>query len=110
MKEMLFALLHIDGWSEFAWVVTGLAAQMAFASRFLVQWIASERAGRSHIPIAFWYLSIVGGTLLLAYALYRRDVVFILGQSTGLIVYLRNLVLIHREARQPVPLADPPAG
>lgn len=109
MKEILFGLLQLDDWTEFAWVALGLAAQAAFASRFLVQWIASERAGRSHIPVAFWYLSIAGGTLLLAYALYRRDIVFVLGQSSGLIVYARNLVLIHREARQPAALADPPA-
>jgi hypothetical protein len=64
--------------------------------RFIVQWIASERAGRSYVPVAFWYLSILGGSMLLSYAIYRQDVVFILGQSMGLIVYVRNLVLIRR--------------
>ena len=76
-----------------------LTAQAAFASRFIVQWIASERAQRSYVPVAFWYLSILGGTLLLTYAIYRVDPVFIFGQATGLIVYTRNLVLINRAKR-----------
>lgn len=77
----------------------GFAAQALFASRFIIQWIASERQGRSVIPIHFWYLSVGGGMLLLVYAIWRKDPVFILGQSTGLFVYLRNLYFIHREKR-----------
>lgn len=100
MKETVFQLLAIDGWTEFWWVVLGLTAQLAFTARFIVQWLASERAGKSYVPVAFWYLSITGGTMLLAYAIYRQDIVFILGQAMGLVVYVRNLVLIHREARQ----------
>jgi lipid-A-disaccharide synthase-like uncharacterized protein len=96
MTEAIFNFLSIDGWVEFWWVVLGLTAQLAFSMRFIVQWIASERAGRSYVPVAFWYLSILGGTMLLSYAIYRQDVVFILGQSMGLIVYLRNLALIRR--------------
>jgi lipid-A-disaccharide synthase-like uncharacterized protein len=96
MTDTIFAFLSIDSWAEFWWVVLGLTAQLAFSMRFIVQWIASERAGRSFVPVAFWYLSIVGGTMLLSYAIYRQDVVFILGQSMGLIVYVRNLVLIRR--------------
>ncbi|MBK1635793.1 lipid-A-disaccharide synthase N-terminal domain-containing protein [Rhodovulum adriaticum] len=99
MQESLFSFLSIDSWTEFWWVVLGLTAQLTFGARFLVQWIASERAGRSYVPVAFWYLSILGGAILFAYALYRQDVVFIIGQSTGLIVYTRNLMLIRREAR-----------
>jgi lipid-A-disaccharide synthase-like uncharacterized protein len=75
----------------------GLGGQMAFTARFLVQWIASEKAGRSTVPVAFWYFSIVGGTVLLSYAIYRGDPVFILGQSMGVIIYSRNLWLIRRE-------------
>jgi len=78
------------------WLAIGFAAQAIFASRFVVQWIASERARASVMPVAFWYLSVAGGLMLLAYALYRRDPVFILGQSLGLVVYLRNLYLIRR--------------
>ena len=83
--------------AEHTWVGIGLAGQACFFSRFLVQWIASERQGRSVVPRAFWYLSISGGLILLSYSLWRRDPVFILGQSIGLFVYLRNLVLLRRE-------------
>lgn len=82
---------------EQTWIAVGLAGQACFFSRFLVQWIASERRGRSVVPRAFWYLSIAGGLTLLCYSLWRRDPVFILGQSVGLFVYLRNLVLLRRE-------------
>lgn len=80
-----------------AWLVVGFLGQACFFSRFLVQWMASERAGRSLVPRAFWYLSIAGGMIVLVYAIWRRDPVFILGQSVGLFVYLRNLVLLRRE-------------
>jgi lipid-A-disaccharide synthase-like uncharacterized protein len=79
------------------WLALGFLAQGLFSARFLVQWIASERAGRSVIPLAFWYFSMGGGILLLAYAIYRRDPVFIVGQAAGLVVYSRNLLLIFRE-------------
>jgi lipid-A-disaccharide synthase-like uncharacterized protein len=69
-------------------------------ARFLVQWLSSERQQRSVIPTAFWYLSLIGGGMLLTYALQRRDPVFIFGQCFGTIVYVRNLQLIHRERRQ----------
>lgn len=78
------------------WIAVGLVGQILFTSRFLVQWIASERARRSLVPAAFWWLSLGGGATLLAYAVWRRDPVFILGQAVGLVVYLRNLVLIRR--------------
>jgi lipid-A-disaccharide synthase-like uncharacterized protein len=81
------------------WLILGFVAQGLFSARFLVQWIASERAGKSVMPTVFWYLSISGSVLLLAYAIYRRDPVFIVGQSAGLIVYFRNLHLIGREKR-----------
>jgi lipid-A-disaccharide synthase-like uncharacterized protein len=68
--------------------------------RFLVQWLASERAGRSVIPLAFWWFSIAGGLLLLVYALYRKDPVFIAGQAFGTFVYLRNLYFVLRERKQ----------
>lgn len=82
------------------WVLLGFVAQAFFTARFAVQWIASERAGRSVIPIAFWWCSIGGGLLLLVYALYRRDPVFIAGQSFGVFVYLRNLYFVMRERKQ----------
>lgn len=82
-----------------AWLILGLVAQTAFFSRFLLQWIVSERAGRSVVPVGFWYLSLVGGLLLLTYAIHRADPVFILGQSVGVAVYSRNLWLISRGHR-----------
>ena len=102
MPEQLLQMLGVDNAVEFWWVTLGLAGQIAFASRFLVQWIASERAGRSIVPLAFWYLSICGGIILFSYSIYRGDPVFILGQSMGLIVYSRNLWLIHTEGRRTI--------
>ena len=81
------------------WVLLGFAAQIFFTLRFAVQWIASERVGKSVIPVAFWWFSIGGGLLLLIYALYRRDPVFIAGQGFGVFVYLRNLYFVRRERR-----------
>lgn len=78
------------------WVGVGLLGQAMFTSRFLVQWIASERQGRSVIPMAFWWLSICGGAILLAYAIWRQDPVFIIGQLFGVVVYSRNIILIGR--------------
>ena len=78
------------------WLGIGLLGQALFSARFLVQWLTSERVKRSVIPIAFWYFSVAGGVTLLAYALYRQDPVFILGQGAGLLIYLRNLWLILR--------------
>jgi lipid-A-disaccharide synthase-like uncharacterized protein len=82
------------------WVILGFIAQGLFTMRFVVQWIASERAGRSVIPLAFWWFSIAGGVLLLVYALYRKDAVFILGQAFGVFVYLRNLYFVLHERKQ----------
>jgi lipid-A-disaccharide synthase-like uncharacterized protein len=82
------------------WVLLGYVAQFMFTMRFVVQWVASERAGKMVMPIAFWFFSIGGGLLLLVYALYIRDPVFILGQSFGVFVYLRNLYFELRDRRR----------
>ena len=81
------------------WAAFGVIAQLVFAARFLVQWIASERAERSVIPVRFWFLSIGGGLMTLVYGLARRDLVIILGQSFSVFIYIRNLMLIARERR-----------
>jgi lipid-A-disaccharide synthase-like uncharacterized protein len=80
------------------WYVIGFGGQLAFASRFLVQWLVSERNRRVVIPVLFWYLSLVGGSALFAYALHKRDPVFALGQGLGLVVYARNLMLHRRSS------------
>jgi lipid-A-disaccharide synthase-like uncharacterized protein len=82
------------------WLVVGFLAQAIFSARFIVQWIASERTGRSVVPDAFWLISLAGGSLLFAYAVYRRDPVFMVGQATGVFIYTRNLILINREKKR----------
>ena len=79
------------------WLGVGLLGQALFSARFLVQWLASEARKRSVVPRAFWWLSLAGGATLLAYAIWRRDPVFIIGQGFGLLVYIRNIALLRRE-------------
>lgn len=85
---------------ENVWLIIGFTAQALFSSRFLVQWIASERAHKSVVPLAFWFISLAGGALLLSYAIWRKDPVFVFGQSAGVIIYSRNLHLIFKEKYQ----------
>lgn len=89
--------------SEQMWIAFGLVGQLVFTGRFVVQWLSSEREKKSVVPVAFWYLSIAGGVVLLVYAMHRQDPVFMLGQSLGLFVYLRNLQLIHRNRSEARP-------
>ena len=96
-------------WHFDIWVAFGLVGQVIFGSRFIVQWIASERKKASYIPIVFWYLSLTGGVITLIYAIHIRDTVFTVAQVGGLIVYARNLMLIFRggHARpEPAPTAS----
>jgi len=95
----LFHWLTVDH----VWLMIGFLGQALFASRFIIQWFRSEMVGRSVIPLSFWYCSLAGGVVLLAYALYKMDPVFITGQATGLVVYTRNLILIFREKRDAHP-------
>ena len=81
---------------ELFFLIIGFIGQGLFASRFIVQWIYSEKKGRSSIPVIFWYLSISGGLGLLTYAIFRKDPVIILGQTFGILIYIRNLVLIYK--------------
>ena len=90
---------------EHIWLAIGFLGQFLFASRFLIQWFKSELIGRSVIPVAFWYFSVGGGVVLLAYAVHKMDPVFITGQGMGLFVYARNLYLIARERRNEGTLA-----
>lgn len=100
-------LLHVN-----AWVLFGIIGQCAFAMRFVVQWIASERKKESTVPVVFWYLSLMGGGILFVYAFwYRHDLVFSLGQGAGLLIYARNIVLTRRsrQAARRIGDAAPPA-
>ena len=97
MNHLLTILSHIS--TENFWLMVGMGGQALFSGRFLVQWIASEKAGRSIIPNLFWYFSILGGLTLFIYALWRQDPVFIIGQGSGLFIYARNLYFIRRKNR-----------
>lgn len=92
---------------EIVWLSIGFFGQGLFFTRWLIQWLASERSAKSRMPIAFWYMSLAGGLITLAYAIYRRDPVFIAGQSVGAFVYLRNLMLIYRRRQAPLPDVAP---
>jgi len=92
--------------TELIWVGIGFLGQGLFFGRWIVQWVVSERKAESRVPVSFWYLSLIGGLITLAYAIYRRDPVFIAGQSIGAIVYIRNLILIARTS-QPKNLTGP---
>jgi len=92
---------------DHVWLVLGLAGQAVFGGRFVVQWIASERRRQSHVPIVFWWMSLLGGAITLAYAIHKKDPVFIIGQGSGLVVYIRNLMLIYRAQRRTAAATSP---
>jgi lipid-A-disaccharide synthase-like uncharacterized protein len=97
-------------WVELSWLAVGFGAQLMFSMRFIMQWIASERARQSVVPEVFWYYSFVGGLMLFVYAVYRSDPVFMLGQGMGLFIYSRNIYFIYRQKRpraEPVSAKDP---
>ena len=87
------------GYQINSWTILGFFAQFLFFLRFFVQWIASEKKRESTIPVSFWYFSIGGCLLLLIYAIYRKDIVIMFGQSVGSFVYMRNLILIYRKGK-----------
>lgn len=95
--------------ADAVWIAIGFLGQAFFSARFLVQWIVSERRKESVIPTYFWYFSIGGGLILLVYAIHRRDVVFMVGQAAGLVVYARNLYFVHRRPAPARPDATIPA-
>ena len=88
---------YLDNYPETIMIVIGFGGQALFATRFIIQWLSSENAGRSVIPVAFWYFSITGGLVLLTYAIWRQDPVIIAGQSVGVFIYARNLYFISKE-------------
>jgi lipid-A-disaccharide synthase-like uncharacterized protein len=114
-ERTLLGFFNISSWFNFTWVGLGLLGQGCFLGRMFVQWIKSEREGSSVVPPVFWWLSFFGGVLLFSYFVWRVDMVGVLGQSSGVVIYARNLRLIHKQKRR---LADleargdeqPPAG
>lgn len=94
--------------TEKIWIAIGFLGQGLFFGRWIVQWLASERSATSKVPVAFWYLSLIGGLITLAYAIYKADPVFIAGQSIGAVVYIRNLILIYRPAGSSASTLTPP--
>jgi len=99
MMQMLKDFIAETSQIELVWLVIGFGAQMMFSARFLVQWIASERMRKSIVPEAFWYFSFIGGVMLLAYAVHRRDPVFMAGQAFGLLVYSRNIYFLWTQPK-----------
>jgi len=94
-RTFLQLLLNISGPMGITWVVLGFLGQAMFTGRMLVQWLASEKQQRSVVPVAFWWMSMLGGMMLLIYFIWRKDIVGVAGQSTGLFIYGRNLILIR---------------
>lgn len=96
----LFRLFNITNWWSLAWIVIGFGAQAVFAARFLVQWIVSEKAKQSVVPNIFWWISLVGGIMLYCYFVWRQDLPAVLGQSTGVVIYARNIRLIQKQRKR----------
>lgn len=96
----LFRVFNITGWPGLVWVSIGLAGQVAFFGRMAVQWIVSEKEKRSVVPPMFWYLSLFGGVTLFTYFAWRQDFVGVLGQSTGVVIYARNIRLLYKQRRR----------
>lgn len=97
--QTIMSLFGTKTTADTLWLVVGLLGQVMFTARFLVQWFASEKAGRSVVPVAFWYFSIMGGLIVLAYGIHKLEPVIIVGQLPGVVIYARNLWLIYREKR-----------
>lgn len=96
----LFRLLNITTWTSLAWIAIGYGGQLLFAGRTLVQWFVSEKERKSVVPEAFWWMSLIGGVSLFAYFTWRRDMVGVLGQCSGVVIYARNIRLIYKHRRR----------
>jgi len=102
----IFRVFNITAWSSFVWVAIGLGGQVAFFGRMAIQWVVSEKERKSVVPEAFWWLSLGGGIALFTYFVWRQDVVGVLGQSTGVVIYARNLRLIHKQRKRETRAAE----
>ncbi len=99
-ENWLFKALNITTWASLAWIAVGLGGQLAFSGRMLIQWLLSEKRRQSVVPALFWWLSLAGGLALFAYFAWRQDLIGVLGQCTGLVIYARNLRLIYKHRRR----------
>ena len=99
-ERTLLGFFNISSWVNFTWVGVGLIGQCAFFGRMFVQWVVSEKKRRSEVPELFWWFSFIGGVCLFTYFVWRVDVVGVLGQSTGVVIYARNLRLIHKQRKR----------
>jgi lipid-A-disaccharide synthase-like uncharacterized protein len=106
---LLFVIFNISGWQGVIWVGLGLLGQVLFTGRMLVQWLASEKEKRSVVPVAFWWMSLIGATMLIVYFGWRKDIVGLLGQATGWLIYVRNLWMIHSANHREVSVTVDPA-
>jgi len=102
-ERHLLGFFNITTWGTFWWVMIGLVGQTAFFGRMFVQWIVSERSQISTVPEIFWWFSFIGGICLFAYFVWRVDIVGVMGQSTGIVIYARNLRLLHKEKNKIIP-------
>jgi lipid-A-disaccharide synthase-like uncharacterized protein len=109
-SNWMFRLFNITSWAGLTWVLVGFAGQLAFSGRMLIQWFVSEKQRQSVIPEAFWWLSLIGGIMLFAYFVWRQDVVGVLGQSSGLVIYARNIRLIYKKRRREERARSEPAA
>lgn len=96
----LFRLLNITTWTSMVWIGIGLVGQVAFSSRFLIQWIVSEKSRKTVVPESFWWMSLIGGIALFSYFAWRQDPIGVLGQSSGLVIYARNIRLLYKQRRR----------
>jgi lipid-A-disaccharide synthase-like uncharacterized protein len=99
-RPWLLRIANASQWASLVWVSIGLLGQTLFMGRMLIQWVVSEKERRSHITPAFWWFSLIGGAMLFAYFVWRQDPIAILGQSTGVVIYARNLRLIYKQRRR----------
>lgn len=98
-RPLVLRIFNVSDWTNLLWVALGLGGQVLFAGRMLVQWVASEKRRESFVPPAFWYMSLLGGAALMTYFIWRQDLVGVIGQSTGLVVYARNIRLIRKQVK-----------
>lgn len=98
--NLIFRMLNVNSWFGVCCVLVGLGGQLAFSGRWLIQWWQSEKRRESFVPASFWWASLIGGVILFAYFAWRKDIVGVLGQTSGVVVYARNLRLIHKKARR----------